>query len=66
MSETLSLVDFAVWKNPMAANNGTVQDETVVKESYKAKLMGVSLKLDVNVSMEEDFVLEAEDVAIEM
>ncbi|MBA0809539.1 hypothetical protein Gohar_025184, partial [Gossypium harknessii] len=64
MSETLSLVDFVVWKNPMAANNGV--DETVTKESYKAKLMGVSLKLDVNVSMEEDFVLEAEDVAIEM
>ncbi|MBA0596773.1 hypothetical protein Gorai_013582, partial [Gossypium raimondii] len=28
--------------------------------------MGVSLKLDVNVSMEEDFVLEVEDVATEM
>ncbi|MBA0660745.1 hypothetical protein Goklo_012716 [Gossypium klotzschianum] len=73
MFETLSLVDFVVWKNPMAANNGvgrakekTVQDETLVKESYKAKLMGVSLKLDVNVSMEEDFVLKAEDVATEM
>ncbi|MBA0721929.1 hypothetical protein Golax_009424 [Gossypium laxum] len=94
MSETLSLVDFVVWENPMEANNGfgrakekvihytklsmeaidltvdgngyTVQDETVAKESYKTKLMGVSLKLDVNVSMKEDFVLEAEDVATEM